>query len=149
FGWGRTIPFYAFDASCVVLLGGALVVWSRRRLDGALPGLVGYLAFLGFYLSLMFENTGERDWHTALLVCSGLMVVQAWPGRWSRIASALMTALALSIRPHAGLFLPALAAAVAEPGPTSGPPPFGKVRVLREWSLWLGVFLAMVFAPVV
>ncbi len=149
FGWGRTIPFYALDASCVVLLGAALVAWSRRKLDGALPGLVGYLAFLGFYMSLAFENTGERDWHTAFLACSCLMIAQAWPGCWSRIASALMMAMALSIRPHAVLFLPALVAAVTEPGPTSGPSPYGKARVVLEWSLWLGVFLALVFAPVV
>ena len=148
FGWGRTIPFYALDASCVVLLGGALVAWSRRKLDGALPGLVGYLAFLGSYLNLAFENTGERDWHTVFLVCLGLMVAQAWPGRLSRIASALTMALAFSIRPHAVLFLPALAAAVAEPGPTSGPCPHAKLRVVLEWCLWLVVFLTVVFAPV-
>jgi hypothetical protein len=149
FGWGRTIPFYALDAGCVVLLGAALVAWSRRKLDGALPGLVGYLTFLGFYLSMSFENTGERDWHTAFLVCSGLMIAQAWPGQWSRITSALTMAMALSIRPHVVLFMPALAAAVAEPGTSSGPSPYGKARVVLEWSLWMGVFLAVVFAPVV
>jgi hypothetical protein len=149
FGWGRTAPFYAFDAGCILLLGAVLVAWSRRKLGGALPGLVAYLAFLGFYLSLAFENTGERDWHTAFLVCSALLVAQAWPGRWSRIASALMTALAVSIRPHAILFLPALAGAVAEPEPTPRPAPGGTFRVVREWSLWLGAFLALAFAPVV
>jgi hypothetical protein len=149
FGWGRTIPFYALDASCVALLGGALVVWSRRKLSGAVPGLVGYLAFLRFYLSLPFETTGERDWHTAFLVCAALMVVQAWPGRWSRMASALMAALAFSIRPHAVLFLPALAAAVVDSGLTARATPYGRVRVLGGWLLWLGVFLALVFAPLV
>ena len=149
FGWGRTVPFYALDASCVVLLGVVLVAWSRRKLDGALPGLVGYLAFLGYYLNMSYENTGERDWHTAFLVCSGLLIAQAWPGRWSRIASALTTAMAFSFRPHAVLFLPALAAAVLEPEPSSGPAPNGKARIVLEWFLWLGVFVAMVFAPVV
>ena len=148
FGWGRTVPFYAFDASCVVLLGGVLVAWSRRRLGGALPGLVGYLVFLKSYLSFAFETTGERDWHTAFLVCLGLMIAQAWPGRLSRVASALTAALALSIRPHAILFLPALAAAVAEGGPSLRSTPYARFRFL-EWVSWLGLFLAMVFAPLV
>ncbi len=77
FGWGRTVPFYAVDAGCVVLLGGVLVVWSRKRLGGILPGLIGYLAFLSFYLNQLFEITGERDWHTAFLVTVGIMILQA------------------------------------------------------------------------
>ncbi len=149
FGWGRTIPFYVFDASCVVALGGVMVAWSRRKLQGALPGLVGYFAFLGVYLNLAFENTGERDWQTAFLLCVGLMITQAWPGRWSRIASAAMAAAALSIRPHAVFFLPALAAANMEPRPTSELVPFARRRAALEWLLWLGVFLAAAFAPLI
>ena len=161
FGWGRTVPFYAFDASCVVLLGGVLVAWSRRRLGGALPGLVGYLVFLKSYLSFAFEGTGERDWHTALLLCLGIMIAQAWPGRLSRVVSALTAALALSIRPHAVLFLPALAAAVVEAGPNLRSAPDledgpnlrstgeARFRVVLVWLSWLGLFLAMVFAPLV
>ena len=38
FGWGRTVPLYAFDAACIVLLGMAMISWSRRRLGGADPG---------------------------------------------------------------------------------------------------------------
>jgi hypothetical protein len=148
-GWGRTVPFYAFDAGCVVLLGAALAVWSKRRLGGALPGLIAYLGFLGFYLNMTFDMTGERDWHTALLVCVGIMAAQAWPCRLSRIVSAFTTALALAIRPHAILFLPALAAAVAEPRPNSEPVPNKTTRVVVEWFLWLSILLAMVFAPVV
>ena len=133
FGWGRTVPFYALDASCVVLLGVVVVAWSRRKLDRALPGLVGYLAFLAYYLNMTYETTGERDWHTAFLVCSGLMIAQAWPGRRSRIASALTTAMALTFRPHAVLFLPALAAAVLEAEPSSG-----LLRTRRLGSCWSG-----------
>src|SRR5262249_38542602 len=68
-------------------------------------------------------------------------------GRWSRIISALAAALALSIRPHAVLFLPALASAVGEPRPESGPEGPGRARVVLEWSLWLTVFLGVLLAP--
>ncbi len=149
FGWGRTVPFYAFDASCVLLLGVVLVAWSRRRLVSALPGLVAYLVFLKAYLTLAFEDTAQRDWHTALLVCLGIMVAQAWPGRLSRIASALTAALALSIRPHAVLFVPALAAAVVDLGPNLQATRNARFRLLLEWFSWLSVFLAVVFAPLV
>ena len=119
------MPFYVVDATCFVLLGLVLIAWSRRRFGGAAPGLIGYLAFMRFYLSQPFQTTGERDWHVAFLVCSALMLSQTWPGRRSRIASAIASAMALLIRPHAVLFLPALAASIAEParGPATSPLP--------------------------
>ncbi len=149
FGWGRTTPFYAFDAGCVVLLGIVLVCWSRRRLDGAVPGLIGYLAFLKFYLSQPFETTGERDWHVAFLVALGLMVSQSWPGRWSRMASALTTAMAFAIRPNAVLFLPALASAIAEPGPAPGTSRSARAWTVIEWAGWAGLFSLVAFTPVI
>jgi hypothetical protein len=149
FGWGRTVPFYAFDAACVVLLGWVLIVWSRRRLGGAVPGLIGYLAFLNFYLNLMFEGTGQRDWHSALLVAAGIMILQAAPGRWPRLISALTTAMALVIRPHAVLLMPALVAAVMERDDPSGSGWRGRVRNAIGWCLCLSLFLAIAFAPLV
>lgn len=140
FGWGRTLPFYAMDVSVLVALGLVLVAWSRQRLGGAVAGLIGYLAFLNFYLSQPYQMTGERDWHTALLVCLGLLVLQTWPGRAARVFSAMATAMALSIRPHAVLFLPALVVAVGEAGPGWG-------RRVLEWGLWLAVFVGALFAP--
>ena len=149
FGRGRTLPFYAVDAGCVLILGAVAVGWSRRKLGGAVPGLIGYLSFLSFYLSLGFAMVGERDWHTAFLVCLGVMVAEAWPGRWSRLGSALATALALSIRPHAILFLPALASATAEPALATGPGRRSWTLPILEWSLWLMVFLCAVVAPLI
>ena len=55
FGWGHTLPLYAFDAGCVVVIGLVMVTWSRRKLGGAVPGLIGYLAFLNAYLNLRYE----------------------------------------------------------------------------------------------
>jgi hypothetical protein len=50
-GWGGTAVYNALDASLVVLLGVALACWSRRLFGRALPGLIGYLPFLAFYLT--------------------------------------------------------------------------------------------------
>jgi hypothetical protein len=149
FGWGRTVPFYAADAACVVLLGGVLVFWSRKRLGGTVPGLVGYLAFLQFYLNLGFGITGERDWHTVFLVTVGILILQAVPGRWPRLLAALTTAMALAIRPHAVLFLPAMIAAVMEREDSSGAGWPGRIRNALTWCLWLALFSAMAFAPLV
>ncbi|MHC5544306.1 hypothetical protein ACYOEI_39260, partial [Singulisphaera rosea] len=51
-GWGRTVPFYAFDAGLQVALGLSLFAWSRARIGAIVPGLVGYLTFLSYYLGL-------------------------------------------------------------------------------------------------
>ena len=72
------------------------------------------MVFLTFYLSRDFETVAQRDWHASLCVVVGLLLLQGWPGRASRILSALLCAVALSTRPHALLFLPALASAVIE-----------------------------------
>ncbi len=92
-GWGRTVPFYALDVAAVLALGVALTVWSRRRLGGSLPGMIGYVTFLGFYLSQDFHQVAERDWHATLGAALALMALEAWPGRmvlW--IAAALVAA---------------------------------------------------------
>ena len=147
FGWGHTVPLHAFDAGCVVLLGLVLAVWSRRRLGGAIPGLIGYLAFLAYYLGQPFDIVAQRDWHTALLVCLGLLVMQARPGRSTRLASALAAALALTIRPHAVLFLPALAWEAAQEVDARAPGRFRGIRGVAVWCLWFGIFVAMASAP--
>ena len=67
----------------------------------------GLSGFLTFYLNLDYQTVAERDWHASLCVVLGLLMLQAWPGRTSRIVSALLAAIALTIRPHVLLFLPA------------------------------------------
>jgi hypothetical protein len=149
FGWGHTVPLYAFDASCVALLGFVLAAWSQRRLGDAVPGLVGYLAFLANYLSLPYDLVAQRDWHTAFLLCLGLLLLQAWPGRLSRIASALAAALALAIRPHAVLFFPALVWEAAQGGHDSATDRAAAIRAASLWCLWFSLFVALAFAPLV
>lgn len=139
FGWGRTVPFYALDVSAVIALGVALRTWSLRRLGGSLPGLVGYVAFLSFYLSTHYESVAERDWHATLAAALALMALEAWPGRSGIWIAAALEATALTIRPHAALFLPAMVSAIIERP--------RRVRTFAEWALALGLSLIVAFAP--
>jgi hypothetical protein len=107
FGWGDALPLYATDASLVVGLGVALLVWSRRLFASVLPGLVGYLTFLSYYLSLDYSQAAQRDWHGPLFMVLGLLIVQARPGVLGRLLSAFLAALALTFRPQTVLLLPA------------------------------------------
>ncbi len=152
-GWGRTWALYAVDATALVLLGVTLAAWSRRCLGSRFFGVAAYLVFLTFYLSLDYQTVAQRDWHASLCVVLGLLTLQAWPGRTSRVLSALLAALALTIRPHVVVFLPALWAAIAEGIERPGTRPAGSrlvgglVRSLAEWSLAFGTFLVLAFSP--
>ena len=149
FGWGHTAPLYAFDAACVVLLGPVMVAWSRRRLGDAVPGVIGYFALVVSYLGLTYELVAQRDWYTAFLLCLGLLLMQAWPGRWARFASALAAALALTIRPHAVLFFPALLWEVAFGVDASAFSTRTRLRAVAVWCSWFGLFVVLAFAPLV
>jgi hypothetical protein len=113
FGWGRTVPLYAVDGALVLVLGATLLAWSRRRFGRWLPGVVGYAVFLSYYLSLSFGEVAQRDWHGPGLVLTGLLIVDAFPGRVARALAALALAAGFSIRPQIVVFLPALLLAVA------------------------------------
>jgi hypothetical protein len=140
-GWGRTLPFYALDVAALITLGVALTVWSRRRLGGSLPGLVGYVTFLGFYLSQDFEQVAERDWHATFCAAIALMTLEAWPGRQALWTAAALEAVALTIRPHAVFFLPAIGSAIAERPRTA--------RDAAEWGIAFALFTSLGFAPLV
>jgi hypothetical protein len=151
FGWGRVWAFYAVDGTALLALGAVLAAWSRRCLDRALPGIAAYLIFLTFYLSCNFEAVAERDWHTSLCIVLGLLALEAWPGRTSRIIAAILTAAALVTRPHAVVFLPALGAAFLEADccdPKPGAVRSGALRRLIAWSLILSAFTLILFSPV-
>ncbi|MHB1559460.1 MAG: hypothetical protein ACYC61_18585 [Isosphaeraceae bacterium] len=148
FGWGRTWPLYAFDATALLLLGLILAAWSRRCLGGTLPGLAAYAVFLTYYLNRDFETVAQRDWYASLGMVAGLLILQAWPGRTSIAVAAVLGAAALSVRPHAVFFLPATACAVLE---GAGMPSGGRAqrRRLVAWAFLLIAFTAMAFAPLV
>jgi hypothetical protein len=151
FGWGRTVPLYAFDSALVLALGACLFAWSRRRFGQGLSGVVAFASFLTYYLGLDYSRVAQRDWQGPSFMVIGMLLVEAFPGRATRLLSALTTAIALVIRPQVVLFLPALALSLL--GTTrrddgeSAPP--HRLRPLIEWSGWLAVLLLLAFLPVV
>lgn len=158
FGWGRTLPFFAVDATFLLSLGAILLVWSRRRFGQFLPGGVGFAVFVSYYLNLDFTRVGQRDWHAPFFIAAGLLVADAYPGRWSRRLLALTTAIALTIRPQVVLFFPAIALAVAQgagdesragnvAGRERSRP--GIVRALLGFGLLLTSLVALAFLPLV
>ena len=113
FGWGRTTPFYAADATMLLGLGAVLIAWSRRCFGSAWPGLVGWSAALAMYCGLDYTLVAQRDWQGPILALMSLAVLQAWRDRAATIASAALMAAAFTIRPHVVLFGGAIAAVVA------------------------------------
>jgi hypothetical protein len=109
-GWGNSASIYAFDAGTVLVLGLVLILWSKRLFGTLLPGFVGYLCFLSYYLSLDYSLAGQRDWYAPFFAILGILILQTWEGRTAAPAfSAAAVATAILIRPHAVLFLPAVA----------------------------------------
>lgn len=146
-GWGRTAGFHALDAAFLLALGGLLVAWGRRRFGRALPGLVGFLAVLGYYLHLGYDQVAQRDWHATFFVAGGILGAEGWPGRRGRWASAGATAAACLFRPHVVVFLPALLSAIDEGTQGSRARPARTSRTISEWGLAFGIFLALGFSP--
>ncbi len=143
-GWGRPAALFAADAGLLVVLGLTLVAWSRRRFDRVVPGLIAYLALLSYYLGLDYAHAAQRDWHSPCLAVLALMVAQGWSGRRGLVLSALLAALALSIRPQAVLFLPALIAAVAGGGFDLRREAIRRVAI---WGMAFASFAFLAFLP--
>ena len=144
-GWARPSVFYACDAALLIGFCGLVIGWSRVRFGKALPGVVGSLQFLGYYLSLDYCHVAQRDWHGPAFACASLLVAQCGSNRTIRIVSGLAAAIALTIRPQTVLFFPAILAAVFEGSPSDAK----NGNRLFEWfgSVMLG--LAIGFAPIV
>ncbi|MDR3633685.1 MAG: hypothetical protein P4L84_07595 [Isosphaeraceae bacterium] len=146
-GWGRTLPFYALDAAFVVAFGVAMLAWSRRLFSNVLPGLAGYTAFLSYYLSQDYARAGQHDWHAAFFAVVGILAVECWSSRAARLLSGCALALAVTTRPQAVLFLPAVALALDERSRAPGESLRRSVRPCLEWGSAFLVFLALGFAP--
>ena len=149
FGWGHLPPLYAVDAALLVALGLMLWLWSRARFQTALPGIVGYLMVLSYYLSLDYTLTAQRDWQAPLLAVLGLLAVQTWPNRFGAMLAALAMSSGLLIRPQVILLLPALTLAVAE-GPRRAGASWIKASVkAMAWLIVVGLITAVGFLPLV
>ncbi|WZP00009.1 hypothetical protein EP7_001626 [Isosphaeraceae bacterium EP7] len=146
-GWGRTHWIYAVDAGLLVAFGLVLAAWSKRVLGRALPGLIGYVGFLGYYLGLDISAVAQRDWHGPVLSLSGVLLAQASGSKVARLVSALLFAAGVVFRPHVVLFLPALALALDERARDPGEPLRRTIGPLLGWSIIFGLALLAAFAP--
>lgn len=146
FGWGYTPAFWAADVGFVLTLGVVMLAWSMRRFGRALPGLIGYLTFLGYYLNLDYSQAAQRDWHGPFFAVVGLLIAQTWTGRGGRWASALMFATALIFRPQVILFAPPLMLAVGQAGRSPEGRGWGILNIL-EWGVVVTLGVAAGFAP--
>jgi hypothetical protein len=148
-GWGNTVAFYAADLLLLMAFGALLLWWSARRFSTLIAGLVAFAAVLTYYLSLDFAHTAQRDWQAPLLCAAAMLLLQTSPTRQGRILSALLSAFALTIRPHVFLFLPALLLAAA--GPSGNPITRTRSRrdAILEWVIAFGAFVAIGFLPLV
>lgn len=149
FGWGHTMPFQAFDAALIAALGFVLTAWSRKHFGGATPGLVGYLAVLAYYMSQNYAMVGQRDWQAPLFVVLGLLMLETWKDRWISVGSALLFAMALSIRPHPVVLAPALFLALDESARPEGDSWKITARAAAWWSVVVVAGLIAAAAPVV
>jgi hypothetical protein len=149
FGWGRTMAFYAADLALLLLLSAALLAWSRHLFDTWIPGLIGVLAWLAYYLGQDYTHIAQRDWQATAMTVLGLLALETLPGRWARPMSAMALAAALAYRPQPVLFAPAFLSAVQESARRPGDPALGTRRALAWWSAALTASLVAVFTPLV
>lgn len=145
FGWGKTWPLFAFEGGLVVALGLMLIVWSRKRFGASLPGLVGFVTFLGYELGLDYSQVAQRDGHSAIFVILAILLAETWPRRFGRIASGMLFGLALAFRPQPIVFMPALFAAILERRDDRSDRRAG--ASLAEFALGAAVALTINFAP--
>jgi hypothetical protein len=137
-GWGHTVPYNALDAFLLIAFGVGLAVWSRDRFGSTVPGLVGYLAVLCYYLELDYSLVAQRDWHATLLVALGLFALEARRDRVGLVMSGLTFAFALTIRPHPIVFLPAVLSAIDENARQADEP---WSRTIKAIAIWSGVVM--------
>ncbi len=149
FGWGNTVAFYAFDALLVVAFGALLIAWGRRLSGSVLPGLIGFSAFLLFYVSTTALIAGQRDWHAAFFAVCSLLLPGTIPGRFGRLASAIAFGMALTIRPQVIVLLPAILPALDASARPAGSSWTSTFLAVVGWGLLAALVTAAGFIPLV
>jgi hypothetical protein len=146
FGWDRTAPFLAADLALFGAFGGVLVAWSRRALGGAFPGVCAWMGLAHYLMSASYMMTAQRDWQAALLALMAAQTLTVWRPRWAVFASAGLFAMAITLRPHALLFAPAVAIGLWSRARDGRP----VVAFWRAGLIWLGAlaaFLCLALLP--
>lgn len=148
FGWGRTPSLYIFDSTLLILFGFALVYWSRVRFQKLLPGLIGFLTVLSYYLTLDFSQTAQRDWHAPLFAVMGILCTQCLPGRlWGVFPAVIGMSLGLLIRPQVVFLFPALIVLVVEVSLRSGDSWRKTAIAVVGWSSLVVALTLLGFVP--
>lgn len=150
FGWGRSWTFYAWDAGLLLVLCGTLLHWSRRRLGGAVPGLIGILAVLVAYMNLDILLVAQRDWHSTVFAFLAILAYQSTSSRIRFPLSALLMAIASTFRPHVVFFLPSMYFAIVcemtDDERARWPAVAGRLML---WSLTCGLLSVACFLPLI
>ena len=91
----------------------------------------------------------QRDGQAAMLTVLAVLTSGTARGPHGRVLSALLMALAFTLRPHPILFAPAVLSAIDEGGRLPGLPPRLAFCAVVEWLAAFAVFVAVAFSPVV
>jgi hypothetical protein len=149
FGWGKTWPVLALDATFVVGFGLAILRWARLRSGRLLPGAVGFASFLSYYLAADYTLVFQRDWHGPLFLMLAFMVADGRRSRRGLVLSALCAAIAFAIRPQVVLLIPSVLACLARDDDGGMRPWRGAIGASIAWLALMGGFAALLFLPLV
>ena len=148
-GWGNTAAFYGVDAAMVMIFGGMLVLWSRRRFGRTAPGWFGLLSFLAYYLAQDFWVAGQREWHATFLGVAAFLLLDLLPGRFGRVAAGLALGAAMSVRPQVVLIIPGLIVALDRVARPRGGPWSKTLTGLAESVVAASLMLFVAFLPLI
>ncbi len=148
-GWGRPWAFFALDAVFVVVLGLALLGWSRDRFGRVLPGAIAFASFVAYYLQLDYTQVAQRDWQGPFFTVLALLVAESCQGDKGRWISAPLFAMGVSIRPQTILLWPVIALHVADVGRdgADAEPPRG--AILARWNLAVAGWFLFLLLPLI
>ena len=110
-GMGRKRGDLRVRRGAIVVLGLVLVTLEPAALRRGLSGARQLPCFLSSYLGLDYSLAAQRNWRAPFFAVLGILILQTWggTGRGAGDLGRDRSAMAIMIRPHAVLFLPAVA----------------------------------------